>query len=189
MRALGELGYRRLEIWEQPLIDAPVEHPLGLVVSELEEDELEEYERFRPGDAAVARGRLRDGHRCSIRRLDGRIVFCSWFAAGSVHIEYLGVDLPLADDELYFYDAYTHPAERGRGVATAGLLFPRLAREGYRAAVVTCLAENRPALCSILKGGYEHTGTIGVVRLGPWRRPFLRRRPVQAARHSSRSTA
>jgi GNAT superfamily N-acetyltransferase len=184
-RVLGETVYRRLVIVERDLHEPPPELDRAPAVSFdfLDEGGLDGYEALRPGRRAQAAARLAAGDRCFAGWSDGRLVAARWLATGTPLVEYLGVRLPLAADEIYHYDTFTDPELRRRGVSTAaqGALFPRLRDEGFRWSVRAILPENRAAVADAARGGYVRRGRFGYVRFGPLRREFVRWRRERRA--------
>jgi GNAT superfamily N-acetyltransferase len=176
-RAASETVYRRLALVERELENPlDVDVPSGLEFGYLDERELDEYERLRPGERDRAAARLAAGHRCFGTWAAGRLVAVRWLATGSPHVEYLDLFLPLPPDAIYHYDTFTDPLQRRRGIsaATHGRLFSVLREEGFRCTVRAVLPENRAAVGDALRAGFRASGHIGYIRLGPWRRPFLR---------------
>ena len=178
-KALGETVYRRLLLFTREL-DAPlprVSQTPGLSVGWLSLDELDAYDRLRSDRGQQALDRLAAGHRCFGTWLDGRLVAARWLASGSPLIEYLDLPLLLADGEIYHYDTFTDPGVRRRGISLSSQahLFPTLRAEGYRRSIRALLPENRAALRDAARAGYVREGRIGFLRLGPWRRSFVRR--------------
>lgn len=177
-RALGETVYRRLMLVERELGDGLLgEVPPELEVGFLDASSLDEYEELRPGRGTEAAARLATGHRCFGTRVDGRLVAVRWLATGSPHVGYLDLRLPLSDDEIYHYDSFTHPEQRRRGLSlsTQAALFALLRDEGFRHVLRAVLPENRAAVGDAAKAGYRPLGRMGYVRLGRWRRTFVRR--------------
>jgi GNAT superfamily N-acetyltransferase len=177
MAALAATVYRRLVIFERDFEAAPVPIPDGLEMRWIGPDLLDEYAAVR-GERDVAEERLASGLRCSGTWLHGELVVVRWLAAGEVWIDYLDLRLPLADDEIFILDTFTAPGRRGGGIAPAGfaVLLAELAAEGRSRALGGVLPENRAAVRNVEKSGFEPTGRMGCVRLGPWRRGFVRRR-------------
>jgi RimJ/RimL family protein N-acetyltransferase len=99
-------------------------------------------------------------------------------ATGSATVEYLALTLPLEDGDVYHYDSFTSPAHRRRGlsVVSQARVSEALRREGRRRVVRAVLPENRAAIRDAEKAGFRRAGTIGFVRVGPWRREFRRLR-------------
>jgi RimJ/RimL family protein N-acetyltransferase len=94
-------------------------------------------------------------------------------------IEFLRRELPLPAGDVYLYETFTRPAERGLGISGAAgtRLAHDLAAEGLRRIVAAVLPENPAGVRAYEKAGYRRRGTIGYVRLGPVRREFLRVKP------------
>jgi GNAT superfamily N-acetyltransferase len=176
-RALAEIVYRRLLIFEQELDEfALATASPDLSFGWLDESRLEEYERLRPGHAGQASARLRAGDRCFGTWLDGELVAVRWIATGLPRVEYLDLALPLADGEVYHYDSFTSPSHRRRGLSAASQarVADGLQREGVHRIVRAVLPENRAAVRDAEKAGFRRAGRIGFVRLGPWRRALRR---------------
>ena len=175
VRAASETCYRRLILFEHDLRE-----PLAVDVAPdlefrfLDEQDLDAYETLRPGTARQAADRLASGDRCFAAWRDGRLVAVRWLATGSPHVEYLGVQLRLADGEVYHYDTFTDPSERRRGISLASQarLFEALRRDGNRRALRAVLPENRAAVGDATRAGFRPCGRIGYVGLGRWRRAF-----------------
>ena len=180
LRALGETVYRRLLIFELELGALPAPPPAApnLSFGWLDESRLAEYERLRPGHAHEADARLRGGHRCFGTWLEGELVAARWIATGSPRVEYLDLTLPLEDGAVYHYDSFTSPGHRRRGLSAVSQarLAEALRNEGRRRIVRAVLPENRAAVRDAEKAGFRRAGTIGFVRIGPWRRDFRRAR-------------
>lgn len=179
-RSLAVLGFRRLYVLRRPLSE-PL--PAGtaslpLAIDWLVPEHGDAYRAFRHGtpEDDVA-SRLRRGDRCLVARHDGRLVGAMWGSTTQARSPYLGRDLPLAAGEAFQFDAYTAPAVRGMGIAPAlSVAWLRYLRdEGFLAAIRLTLPENAPALRAHAKAGYQVTGIVRCVRLGPWRHDF----PVQ----------
>lgn len=172
--------YRRLDLVELELDELPPLAPnaLELDIGFLRPDELDALDllggQWRP---AEARERLERGERCFAARDGAVIVSARWIAAGKGRVEYLDASLSLAEGEVYLYESFTRPDRRGESISPA--LGTRLARalasEGCRRIVATGLPESREARRAAEKVGYRRTGRMGYVKLGPWRRVFLRR--------------
>lgn len=88
------------------------------------------------GAAAVAK-RFARGDRCFIAAdAKGRVVHCRWVATTAAEIPELDMDLILWPGEAYFYDGYTRPDARARGVdaAVRTHIFRWLRSAGYKRA-------------------------------------------------------
>lgn len=181
-KALDVLGYRRLLLCrrslEEPWPDAPAS--AGLTVEILPASACAEYVAYRPHTRASRIGeRWARGHLCFAARHDGRLVATCWAATGGATIEFLACAIPLAEGEVYLFDAYTTPAFRGRGVAVvicrAQLEHFRAA--GYRRAIRATVPENTPALRAHGKSGFVPFGLIRRIKVGPWQHVFTRTSP------------
>lgn len=176
---LARIGYRRLELVELDLRPPPplADVPFPLEFGFLEQSEAADYAALGAGvDAEETRRRLERGERCFVARAGGRIVSGRWLASGQVFVSYLDRRLALEPDEVYVYETYTDPAQRGHAVSAAAgtRLAHLLAEEDARRIVAAALPENTPGRRAYEKAGYHPVGTIGYVKLGPWRRDFLR---------------
>jgi ribosomal protein S18 acetylase RimI-like enzyme len=176
---LARTFYRRLDLVELDLADPPplAGMPFPLEFGFLEKSEAAEYAELGAGvDVDEALRRMGRGERCFVARSDGRIVSGRWLATGRAFVTYLDRVLELADGDVYVYESFTDPARRGKAVSAAAgtRLAELLAEQGRRRMVAATLRENRPGQRIWRKAGYRHIGTIGYVKLGPWRRHFLR---------------
>jgi hypothetical protein len=182
-KALGETVYRRLLLVQASTGDLPEAAPgeSSFSFSFLSPDEIDE-QGIGPVSQEEAVRRLRQGDRCFCAFREGRPIALRWIAVGAASIEYLNCRLLLAPGVAYVYDAYTAPEARGGGVF--GVTWYALARglgaEGIHTTLGSALPENRPARRALGKLPYRIVGTFGYVKLGPWRRCFLRARTSAA---------
>jgi hypothetical protein len=178
--------YRRLvcieRILSEPIPEIKANLPIG--VGFLQESEVSDYVNFRPGaSASETRRKLNDGDRCIVARYEGQIVSAFWASirrASLVNVgEYLdrdvSLELPLAQDEVFLYDAYTLPQFRGQNVSPESSVWNlRYWREaGYRRVFVGVSPENKSSLRACKKEGYRPFAVIGYFKLGPLRWDFL----------------
>lgn len=182
-KVLGETVYRRLLLLARdtagPL--SPVPFPDGLDFSFVEPSDARSLNSLAAqADSAEALRRLRRGDRCFVGRIGGRVVTARWVAVGEIWIPYLQRWLQPKVNEVFIYESFTHPAFRSQGVDAGArrTLLPLLAAEGVRTTVAAVLPEERLALRVLEKDGYRRIGVVGYVKIGPWRRGFLRRRPL-----------
>ncbi len=169
--------YREVVLLARDLREPILESGPGLPfqVRLLRAEESDSLERLHPMlTASLVRQRLEAGQTGVVVWRGTRPVGVSWLKFGDVDL--LGRPLQLADDEAFGWWAYTHPAFRRRGVATARVLFTleHLRRAGYRRLLAFVEPDNRPGFGPLTKAGYRVIGTAGFVRLGPWQRHFLR---------------
>lgn len=166
--------YRRVFFLAYPLIGSSVPQYLPTIDVEfglLRPDDAESYRRFRRSAAAaeVAR-RLAWGHRCYVAWQHGEIVDACWAAAGCVEVPYLRGFLDLPEGDLYFYDSYTHPSFRGRGVYMARNAFAasECKREGLARLVALVAAEKYAVWQILTRSGLKTIGRYDLLRVGPW---------------------
>jgi GNAT superfamily N-acetyltransferase len=181
-KLLAPVGYRRLLLLDQPLLQAVPQFSatLPVAIAQLTADGLDEYLAFRPdsGRAAVL-ARLAAGQICFVARCDRRIVAADWIATQPIRLSYLDCVLDMAPGDVCIYDKFILPAYRGHGISNAlrthHLL--QLQRAGHRRVVVAVLPENASSLRDILKGGYRPCGIIGRIKVCRWQRHFRKAPP------------
>jgi GNAT superfamily N-acetyltransferase len=181
------LFYRRLLLLERSLVQPVPEIPASVPLDfgRLDRSEIGKYLTFHPGEGHTEiERRLDRGDVCFLAHSQGRIVGAVWATRDCPFVRYLHTELTIAPDEVYFYDRYTAPDLRGRGIAPAldryvfdlnrdALDFDRAPR--VRRAIVAIIPENRASLRARAKTGFHVFGRVGYVQLGPWRRHFRRR--------------
>jgi GNAT superfamily N-acetyltransferase len=177
-RVLGETGYRRMIVMQRPydLSLRDVEAGIPVTYGILEPHEIDEYLQLRPdADSDDIRLRLERRQVCLVARHEGHLIQACWVAFERVWIDYLRCWLYLEPGAVYPYDLYAVPEIRGKNVHRAH--FPHMFRyfqnAGIRVIVGAFHPENRMHRI-FARVGFEPVATIGVVRLGPWRRPFCR---------------
>ena len=179
LRALDRIGIRRLVLVERDLTapQPPMGALPGVELRRLTEDDVGAVVVLRPSlDAGAVCRRFDAGH-IAIGAWDGdRLVSAVWFSLGEAWIPELDRRLELASGQAFGYDSFTAPDWRGRGVASYRSTFAArvLTTLGQHHAVGFIMVHNRSSRRSSLKSGYRPFGTIGRVRIGPWRRDFLR---------------
>jgi GNAT superfamily N-acetyltransferase len=171
---LARTVYGRLELVELDLTKPPppAEIPFPLDFGFVTHEDTDE-----------ARRRFAFGDRCFAAWSNDEIVSTRWIAEGRGYIAYLDRWLELGPDDVYLYETYTHPSRRGSGVSAAAgtRLAHALAGEGRRRILAAVLRENHAGRRAYEKAGYCCIGRVGYVKLGPWRRPFLRNHPRDLA--------
>ena len=178
-RILGETIYRRAIVIEHRL-DGPIPEfapRVPVEIGVLDETQIEEYVSFRPeADRPELLRRLEKGDVCHTARHDGRLVYVSWSATRRAYIEYLDREIDLAPGDVYSYAAYAAPEFRGANIVAVVGAFRMhyFAGLGYRRIVAVVVPENTRALRSFAKLGYRPCGTMGCIRLGPWRYDYSR---------------
>jgi ribosomal protein S18 acetylase RimI-like enzyme len=146
----------------------------------LTSDDAEALARHRadlePRRIADRVARLGSDQLCVAAWLEDEIASTVWVAFGSAWLPELRRAIRLQPHEVFLYDSYTSERLRGRGIATMRALWTAeyLREGGYRFAFGHTAPENQPAQGPPEKTGYEVLATAGYVRLGPWRRDFVR---------------
>ena len=174
---IGELGYRRLAIREckldGPFPDTPAR--VSLSVEILDATQIDEYVAFRKGATrgGVAK-RLAASNECFVARAEGEIISARWAATVTAPCDYLFRTVPLADDEVYLFDAFTSPEWRGKGIfpALTSAMHRHYRDAGKRRSICFTGPENLPAM--IAETGYRRIGILGYVGVGSKRRHFFR---------------
>ncbi len=101
--------------------------------------------------------RFNRGEVCGVARLNSEVVSYCWVAFQQAEVGEINRTIKLRNNELYFYDAFTLPDYRGRGLfpalLTAILGFAR--SQGCSRALIFSLRENRPSVRGIEKAGFS----------------------------------
>jgi hypothetical protein len=134
--------------------------------------QAELYRRFRPStSSAELSRRFARGDRCYVALRRGEIVDACWAASGRVEVPYLHRSLELGPGDLYFFDSYTRPEYRGRGLYMARNAFTaaECGREGFTRLVALVAAEKYAVWQILTRSGLMTSGRYDFVRLGPLR--------------------
>lgn len=168
--------YRRV-IVEQRDLNEPIPNvsanvPIAIAV--LKSDEVDElaafYARNHPElTKAAIRGRLDSGEVCFVARHNGTIVHASWAIFDVFHLHYLKMLMHLDSDEVYLDDMHTAPEYRNKHIARARIAwtFAYLRDAGYSRAISDVIPENDAAQRSSLTLGFQETGLLVRILLGP----------------------
>ncbi|MDZ4405902.1 N-acetyltransferase [Prosthecobacter sp.] len=182
--AIGEIGYRRVLLLERSLA-APipvVQSKASMTIEWLTDSDSTDYFAFRPKtDRELYADRLRQGHRCLLARVEGRLAGVMWVRSGSVwsyQSKYLHYERQFAPNEAYLYDAYTDPAFRGQAIAPAlsSELLNRLRNEGCERAIRGTHPMNAAALRAHGKAGFRPFVAIHQVHFWRWHHVWQRAR-------------
>ena len=175
-KVLGETVYRRMVVMELlvPLERRPTGPPVaGAVLRLVRQDDLDAYADLRGGHAE-ARKALALGERCLGTWLDGRLLTTHWFADRVARIEPLDRTIPLEHGEAYVHGVFVaaHARRGGLGRYATVAVAAALEDEGFRRMVAVFDPENVAGRRLAERSGYRIVGTLGCVKLGPWRRDF-----------------
>ncbi len=193
IKILGETVYRRFllveDVLNRPL--PPLESIPRIELTELRENEIDQYLSLRPDQSAEEIGRrFRAGHRCWVTRDNGRVVGAIWLVTGRASIDLLGCEISLAPDEIYSYGSFTDPRCRGQRLpaARSRLLRPMLEAQGFRRRLSVSDPEDLEAMRAARRSGCRPICTMGYLQIGRWRRYFVRPRgadgiPTPLTRH------
>lgn len=168
--------YRRLLLLTRVIDSAdagPALAPL-LRCSWIDRDSADLYLALRPEtERSEIDRRWRRGHRCSGLWRGAELVHAAWVATGPgpVSVPYFSRELHLEPGDVYFYDTFTAPSQRGQGLATMRDRSNRreLAGGGYWRAVTLVASENAAGLRTVVTSGYRAIGIYRLARLGPCR--------------------
>jgi GNAT superfamily N-acetyltransferase len=180
-RTLGELGYRRVVLFELDLDTVPEAQPPppGLQFEQLGPENLEDFLAISQlSDEREARRRLALGQICILGYLEQKPAYCSWLAlAGQpVRIDFLRTEAEPAPRYAYSYELYVDPAARRSGIARAGFDFRvGLLRDlGVDRMVAVVVPENRGGMGHTLAAGLRPIGRVHAIRLLGFRRCWVR---------------
>jgi GNAT superfamily N-acetyltransferase len=192
------IGLVTVQVYGRGLDDLPLPGalPLGVelmvVRQRLATDEL--GERWHP----QAGQRLRCGEMCAVARQGTDVVGYCWMACTPVWVGEIRRIVVPAAGEVYFYDAFTMPRWRGRG-----LFFGLLSRllvlaqsEGFHRGLIIADTRNQASRWVIEKAGFELVQAVSRLELWGFTQLWFRRRralsdPVTlvTSRHAIRSEA
>jgi ribosomal protein S18 acetylase RimI-like enzyme len=102
----------------------------------------------------------------------GRICHVRWVATSRAHIPELDRDIVLAPHQAYFYNGYTRPDARRRGVdgLVRNFIFATLQAEGFSRVYSYVRLDNRPGLRAASRW-QQPIGTVRYIRIrhsSPW---------------------
>lgn len=163
---LGRLDFFARDL-ERPF--PPLEPPAGYDVREALPSEIDRvHEGSDPGRSREAlRERFRRGHLCFVvLGPDGRVAHARWVTSDAVELPELRRELRLAAGDAYFYDGFTRPEQRRRGLdeLARNAICRALATRGYRRAVSYVRGDNPTGLRAAARW-QEAIGSVGWVRI------------------------
>ena len=172
-QVLATAGLRRLEIHCRPVQREPAPPVAGVAIRALTPADVDRYLELDP-DPQISRAeflrRLRAGDRCLGAWRGDDLVGSRWLATEEARVSYLGVTFSIAPNACYFYEAFTAPSQRRRGI---GNLLDAAARAEARSlgkanVLSGLLPENRIGV-DFLRTWSRRLGVVTSLRLGPWR--------------------
>jgi L-amino acid N-acyltransferase YncA len=126
------------------------------------------YRDLRPDAAAGLAQRLHAGHACFGAVSAGRVVAVTWVAVGPVKVPYLEREIVPGTGELYLFDIYVAPDQRGARLAPR--IFTAVAEHyrarGYRQALCLIALYNRPSIRSHERIGFRRAGSVYAIAGG-----------------------
>ncbi len=177
-KLLSEICYRRVILLERsPEETLEIKPPFGVTISLLKKNEADEYLAFRTEvDPFRIADRLNAENWCFIARHEGQLIASAWAAIHRAWISYLACQITLAQDEVYFYDAFTRPDFRGQSLSPAvrAEMTRYFRAAGYRRIITWVIPENKLGLQVSLNVGSRPFGMMGYIKIGPWRWDFRR---------------
>lgn len=189
-RALGVMGFRRAILFERRLGDAPAGRAPptpGAELGLLEPGDIGEYLAFHPrATRSELERRLAAGDRCHVARAGGRLAAVRWVAFEEARVPYLEHAFPLAEQEVFIYDAFSDPAWRGRGLSRAlfHTMDASLRSEGYVTVLSAVHRENREGM-EFTASTSTPVATLVSLGRGRWRHHFRVSRAPRAARRQA----
>lgn len=172
-QALATAGVRRLEIHCRLAERDPAAPVPAISVRALSIGDANAYLDMRPDPEITEkefRRRLAAGHLCIGAWHGERLVGSRWIAIDEALVSYLGVSFALAHDACYFYEAFTAPDQRRRGI---GSLLDAAARGEARSLrkikiLSGLLPENRTG-AAFVRAWTRPLGVVTSLKLGRWR--------------------
>jgi hypothetical protein len=125
--------------------------------------------------ADEVRRRWDEGQQCVGGWLHGSLVHCWWESTRPVYLPYLGRVFKPAPGDVCVVEIFTAPAVRARGIASAAAVraLHRARGQGLTRSIGFIACWNAPSLrIGQVTTGRTVEGTVGYLRLGPWRRHF-----------------
>ncbi|MDX1382160.1 MAG: GNAT family N-acetyltransferase, partial [Thermoanaerobaculia bacterium] len=168
-KVVGELGYRRLWIYETELARLTARPVRAACDFEwIDERSAVDFASLVPWATPETAGeRLAEGQIGLLGRIDGRPVCSAWTALETVKIDYLGVRISMRRGAAYMYEVFVAPEARRLGLGWASTLIrARESRDrGCTDGVSLVMPENRPGVELTLSLGYRRVGTLRRLRL------------------------
>jgi GNAT superfamily N-acetyltransferase len=146
--------------------------PSGIQLGVLETSEVAGLAARRPHGPSTRwmHEWMEQGSRCFVARRDGCVVGTRWAERRQVDLSTFGRSLPLRPGEVCFFDAFTAPGERGRGIYRALTMFSdaECQREGCTLALTFTHPHNTPSLRAVKAAGYQELARMRRWQIGRW---------------------
>lgn len=115
----------------------------------------------------VVCSRLQEGQKCCIAVRGDKIVSYCWMTQERTHIGEIKRNVKLGKKNIYFYDCYTIPEERGKGIYPSLLLRASQSafHEGFKRALIFSESSNLFSQKGISKAGFQLIGKIVFSRI------------------------
>jgi ribosomal protein S18 acetylase RimI-like enzyme len=164
---------------------SPAKPPDGIELRLASASDLDRLVSGAQPTRAIAQERFRRGDRCAIAvETDGVVSHSRWVTLVPTPIPELNMAIRPDPDEAYFYDGYTRPEARGRGIDYAARLFifDLLGAERVRRVYSYVRGDNGPGLRAASRCQVR-VGTIRFLRIRGRRAWIIERRDDAGADH------
>lgn len=141
----------------------------GVTVKSLTESDIPAYLGMRvPYTEEMVAARLRAGDSCIAAWLEGLMVGARWVTTAGADIGPLEISFPVWPGIAYAYDAFTAPAQRGRGIGAmlTAALFESASSAGAIHVINAVLPWSSGQ--ALARGRSEMLGIVSAKNLGPW---------------------
>lgn len=110
--------------------------------------------------------RIAANHKCYIATHGGETIYAAWCGVGHFYSYFLDRRFELANDEIYFYGAYTIPEYRSLGVhSSASSIVLKKISGTYKTVFGIIEPYNKPAIKAVKKFSCEYCGRTGFVEI------------------------
>ena len=119
--------------------------------------------------------RMRIGHFCFVAESEGKICGVLWVGFHNLYVAEIGKVITFRDNEAMFYDAFTVPSYRGKGIISKAYEFStkHLLTNNKNTFYVIVSRENKASLKSVKKVNFCAFGIITSLNFFGYRKSFL----------------
>jgi hypothetical protein len=138
-------------------------------------DDITRIGEVGPFDPEECARRVESGDRCYAAWIGDDLAHYSWVQrTGSHALEAAGIDLPVANGEIWIYNCRTAVAHRGKGIYPKTLqhILDDAFAAGVTCAWIYCADRNIASKHGIERAGFVKTGTLRALRIGSYFRPL-----------------